>query len=137
MSVYLIYFEKKQHPIDEDFSKFNEVNKYPCPESWICEDVMIVHENKKINANIFFDGISSDIFYVDKLKHGEKYRKELFDFILSRLKNKCIQVYLYFDIFDGNIPEEIVLPNYFETIGLSELEKVFQNNIFRGFFRVI
>lgn len=63
MSVYLIYFEKKQHPINNDFSGFKNVNNYTLPEVLHGEEIIVDYLGNKIKANIIYDGISSGEFY--------------------------------------------------------------------------
>ena len=140
MSIYLMYFEKSQFPIDGDFSGFKDVNKYIYPESWVCEKITLIHKDREIDASIFFDGMSSDFFYsFDKSYKGikgEECRKILFDFILTRLKNNCIQAFLYIDILDGDFSGIVRLPDKFKTINSRELEDIFRSKVFNGFFLV-
>ena len=141
MSVYLIYFEKKQFPEDGSFSSFREVNNYELPESWISEKVIVIHKGREIDATIFFDGVSSNIFYTFDKSYlgvrGEDCRQKLYDFIAGRLETGCIQTYLFIDVFDGSFSGKVLLPDKVETICLNELEMVFSQYRYNGFFKIV
>lgn len=141
MSVYLIYFEKKQLPSDGDFSRFSDVNNYSLPRTLHNEEVVVEHLGKKIKAHIIFDGISSgDFYFFGKNREGKKgefYRDELNKFILSRLENKCVDSFVYLNIFDGDNVTDIKLPDLYIEIPLMKLESIFKSNTYKGLFNIV
>lgn len=136
MSVYLIYFEKKRKYQN---GNYNDVNKYVIPNLWINNDISVIHQNRKIKATIFFDGITSGDFYFfgkssSGLK-GLKFREVFYDFLSSRLNNPCICPFIYLNIFSGAEDfDNILLPDIFNNIVLKDLDMIFRNDIFNGFF---
>lgn len=141
MSVYLIYFEKKQQPIDGDFSSFNNVNNYTLPDILHGEETTVDYLGKKIKANIIFDGISSNNFYFFGMnregKKGELFRNVLKEFILSRMENKCVNPFIYLDIFDGGVANCIKLPEFYMELSLVKLDSIFKSSTYKGFFNIV
>lgn len=137
MSVHLIYFERNQLPVDGNYAGFKEVNNYSLPNFCLCEDITVIQKCKDIRVTIFFDGISSNNFYsFSNSRKGEYYRAALFDFISDRIKNRCIQAYLFFTVLNGKFLKKIVLPDKFEMINLEKLESIFASRIFNGLFQI-
>ncbi|TGB70826.1 hypothetical protein FFT88_19415 [Escherichia sp. E4930] len=141
MSVYLIYFEKKQQPMNNHFNGFNSVNDYTLPNVLHGEEISVEHLGKNIKANIIYDGISSGDFYFfgknREGKKGELYRKSLKEFILNRMKNECVNPFIYLNIFDGENVSCIKLPECYTQISLDELDSIFKGGTYRGFFNIV
>ncbi|EKZ5282538.1 hypothetical protein REV77_000015 [Klebsiella aerogenes] len=141
MSVYLIYFEKKQQPTDGDFSGFDNVNNYTLPDILHGEETTVDYLGKEIKANIIFDGVSSGDFYFfgknREGKKGELCRNSLKEFILSRMKNKCVNPFIYLDIFNGEMVYYIKLPEFYVEHSLAELDSIFKSSTYKGFFNIV
>jgi hypothetical protein len=139
MSVYLIYFEKKRKYQN---GNYNDVNKFVVPNLWTHDDisdVSVIHQNKKIKARIFFDGITSGDFYFfgrDSYGlRGLKFREVFYDFISSRLSNPCVCPFIYLNVFSGDDDfDNILLPDMFSDIVLKDLDMIFKNRVYVGFF---
>ena len=140
MSVHLIYFERAKYSIDSDYSKYGDVNNYSPPDIWNNKRITVVQNGKVINATIFFDGISSNYFYFydksSKGVKGAKWRNVLYDFINMRLKNNCIDSFVYLDIFNCVISEPITIVKQYNLIDLIELDKVFRSGTYKGLYSI-
>ena len=136
MSICLLYFEKK---FASEHGDFNSVNKYELPNVWVEEKVSVMHQGRNIKASILFDGVSSGNFYFFGRnrdgKCGEAYRDTLRKFISSRLINPCVAAFIYLDIFDDiSGMNAIILPDTFKEISLTDLDNIFKERIYNGFF---
>lgn len=74
---------------------------------------------------------------IEKEKKGELYRESLKEFILHRMKNECVNPFIYLNIFDGENVSCIKLPECYTQISLDELDSIFKGGSYRGFFNIV
>jgi hypothetical protein len=127
MSFFIMYFETP-NSLSTNYKGFADIGMFSIPDQLYAGKVSIIYHNKKLNAHLIADESrqSANNFF---LMGGDHLKKQLIDFIESRIHNDCIIAHVSSYIENNDNTSTEISESMFMT--LPQFNKQFDLSLFK------